>query len=238
MSTELDRRRFIGASGITAAGIAMAASASQSLAQAVSPAGRSPYEVKPMPFDPSRVRGLSERILTSHYQNNYTGAVRRLNAIDAQLANLDWQSAPNFLINGLKREQLIALNSMILHEHFFNALGGGGRPSGALAAAIDREFGSFERWSAEFSAMGKAEGGGSGWVILTYSPRDKRLVNAWASDHTTTLAAGRPVLVLDMYEHAYHMDYGANAGGYVDAYMQGIRWENAAQLYERYNAES
>ena len=240
MGTEFDRRRFIGASGGTAAGVVMTVAASQSLAQAVSPSARStaPYEVKPMPFDPSRVRGLSERILVSHYQNNYTGAVRRLNAIDAQLANLDWQSAPNFLINGLKREQLIATNSMILHEHFFNALGGGGRPSGALAAAIDREFGSFERWSAEFSAMGKAEGGGSGWVILTYSPRDKRLVNAWAADHTTTLAAGRPVLVLDMYEHAYHMDFGANAGNYVDAYMQVIRWDNAAQLYERYNAES
>jgi superoxide dismutase, Fe-Mn family len=121
---------------------------------------------------------------------------------------------------------------MILHEHFLNALGGGGRPEGALADAIAHDFGSFERWSAEFSAMGKAEGGGSGWVILTYSPRDKRLVNAWAADHTTTLAGGQPVLVLDMYEHAYHMDFGAKAGGYVDAYMQIIRWDNAAKLYE------
>ena len=72
--------------------------------------------------------------------------------------------------------------------------------------------------------MGKAEGGGSGWVILTYSPRDKRLVNAWAADHTTTLAAGKPVLVLDMYEHAYHMDFGAKADSYVDNYMKIIRW--------------
>ena len=64
------------------------------------------------------------------------------------------------MINGLKREQLIATNSMILHEHFFGALGGGGRPAGALAAAIERDFGSFEHWSAEFSAMGKAEAAG------------------------------------------------------------------------------
>lgn len=242
MSTEFDRRRFIGASGITAAAVVATTAGTESLAPAqTAPASvRSPvhYQAKPMPFDPSRITGMSERILISHYENNYVGAVKRLNAIDAQLASLDWPATPNFLINGLKREQLIAINSMILHEHFFNALGGGGRPSGALAAAINRDFGSFERWSAEFSAMGKAEGGGSGWVILTYSPRDKRLVNAWAADHTTTLAAGQPVLVLDMYEHAYHMDFGAKADSYVDAYMNIIRWDNAARLYEGYSRET
>jgi superoxide dismutase, Fe-Mn family len=240
MSIEFDRRRFIEASGIAAAGVIATAAISQlpAAAQTASLSGRSPvpYQPKPMPFDPSHIKGMSEKILISHYENNYAGAVKRLNAIDAQLASLDWPTAPNFLINGLKREQLIATNSMILHEHFFNALGGGGRPEGALADAIAHDFGSFERWSAEFSAMGKAEGGGSGWVILTYSPRDKRLVNAWAADHTTTLAGGQPVLVLDMYEHAYHMDFGAKAGGYVDAYMQIIRWDNAAKLYERYSS--
>ena len=103
--------------------------------------------------------------------------------------------------------------------------------------AIARDFGSLERWRAQFAAMGKAEGGGSGWVILAYSPRDKRLVNQWAADHTTTLAGGRPVLVLDMYEHAYHMDYGAAAARYVDVYMEAIRWDNAAKLYEQYSRE-
>ena len=82
--------------------------------------------------------------------------------------------------------------------------------------------------------MGKAEGGGSGWVILTWDPRDKRLINAWAADHTTTLAAGQPILVLDMYEHAYQMDYGAKAGDYVDAFMKAIRWANADSLYAQH----
>jgi Fe-Mn family superoxide dismutase len=164
--------------------------------------------------------------------------VKRLNAISAQLANLDWATAPTFLVNGLKREELIAANSMVLHEHFFEAIGGGGEPTGALAEAIKRDFGSVERWHAEFSAMGKAEGGGSGWVILSYSARDKRLVNTWAADHTTTLAGGRPVLVLDMYEHAYHMDFGAKAATYVDTFMQGIRWDTTQKLYERYSGES
>jgi superoxide dismutase len=116
--------------------------------------------------------------------------------------------------------------------------GGGSKVSGALAEAITRDFGSFDRWRAEFSAMGKAEGGGSGWVILAYSPRDKLLVNQWAADHTTTIAGGRPVLVLDMYEHAYHMDYGAAAALYVDVYMDAIRWDNATKLYEQYARES
>jgi superoxide dismutase, Fe-Mn family len=138
----------------------------------------------------------------------------------------------------LKREELIAANSMILHEIYFDGLGGGAGASGPLADAIARDFGSLDRWRAEFAAMGKAEGGGSGWVILSYSPRDKRLVNQWAADHTTTLAGGRPVLVLDMYEHAYHMDYGAAATRYVDIYMEAIRWDNAAKLYELYSRES
>jgi superoxide dismutase, Fe-Mn family len=127
---------------------------------------------------------------------------------------------------------------MILHEYFFDALGGDGQPTGALAEALTRDFGSVDRWRAEFSAMGKAEGGGSGWVVLGYLPRDKRLVNSWAADHTTTLAGGRPVLVLDMYEHAYQMDYGAKVPAYVDAYMQGIRWETPTKRYERYSGES
>jgi Fe-Mn family superoxide dismutase len=187
-----------------------------------------------MPFDPNAVKGLSAKLLSSHYDNNYTGAVKRLNAIGAQLAGLDWAAAPGFLVNGLKREQLIAMNSMLLHEAYFSVLGGeGGDPSGALAKAMQRDFGSVERWRAEFSAMGKAEGGGSGWVILAHSPRDKRLVNCWAADHTMTLAGGHPILVMDMYEHAYQMDYGAKAGAYVDAFMQGIRWEGAQQAFAR-----
>ena len=196
------------------------------------------YEIKPLSFDPKAIKGLSEKLLVSHYENNYSGAVKRLNAITAQLAELDFAKAPVFMINGLKREELIATNSMILHEIYFDGLGGGSALSGDLAAAINRDFGSFDRWRTEFSAMGKAEGGGSGWVILSYSPRDKKLVNQWAADHTTTLAGGRPVLVLDMYEHAYHMDFGAKAAAYVDAYMEAIRWENAAKLFERYSRET
>ena len=115
-----------------------------------------PYEVVPLPFKPPRLEGLSERLVASHYENNYGGAVRRLNAIDKRLARLDWGAAPVFEINGLARERLIAANSMILHEIYFDGLGGRGDPAGELAEALERDFGSVERWRAEFAAMGKA----------------------------------------------------------------------------------
>jgi Fe-Mn family superoxide dismutase len=188
--------------------------------------------MKPLSCKPSSLNGLSEKLIVSHYENNYGGAVKRLNAITAQLQSLDFASAPVFVINGLKREELIATNSMILHELYFDGLGVSGSPSGKLAAAIARDFGSLERWQAEFSAMGKAQGGGSGWVLLTYSRRDKKLVNQWAADHTCNLAGGTPILALDMYEHSYHMDYGAKAAAYVDASMNNINWVNVARLYE------
>jgi len=104
------------------------------------------YEVKPLPIDPAKVQGLSAKLLISHHDNNYAGAVKRLNAISTQLAGLDWATAPTFLVNGLKREELIAANSMILHEHYFKRAGRDGKIGGALGRAIERDFGSIDRW--------------------------------------------------------------------------------------------
>ena len=142
------------------------------------------FHARPISFKPARLNGLSARLLASHYENNYGGAVRRLNAISDELAASDPAALPGFRLNGLKREELIATNSMLLHEVYFDGLGEGGGgdrqfASGALAEAIARDFGSLERWRAEFVAMGKALGGGSGWVVLTRSPRDGRLSNVW-----------------------------------------------------------
>ena len=148
------------------------------------------HEVLPLPFKPHRLEGLSDRLLVSHYENNYGGAVRRLNAIEGRLADLDFGAAPVFDLNGLGRERLIAANSMLLHEAYFDALGGSGEPGGGLAGALERDFGSVDRWRTEFTAMGKALAGGSGWVLLTWSERLGRLTNQWAADHCHTLADG------------------------------------------------
>ncbi|MDH6153698.1 MULTISPECIES: superoxide dismutase [Paraburkholderia] len=188
--------------------------------------------MKPLACDPARLSGLSEKLIVSHYENNYDGAVKRLNAITDQLAAIDVVSVPVFVLNGLKREELIAANSMILHEAYFESLGTSDPVEGALGAALMRDFGSVERWRAEFGAMGKALGGGSGWVLLTYSARLGRLVNQWASDHAHTLAGGMPILALDMYEHSYHMDFGAKAAACVDAFMQNIDWTRAVTRFE------
>ena len=190
------------------------------------------YEMKPLSCNPAKLKGLSEKLIVSHHENNYGGAVKRLNAIAGQWQALDVASAPVFVINGLKREELIAANSMILHELYFDSLGGDEQAQGALHSVLARDFGSAERWQAEFSAMGKAQGGGSGWVLLTYSHRDKKLICQWAADHTCILARGTPILALDMYEHSYHIDYGVKAVAYVDAFMQNINWVNVARLYE------
>jgi Fe-Mn family superoxide dismutase len=164
--------------------------------------------ILPLPFAAGNLRGLSERLLQSHHQNNYAGAVKRLHVIRAQLAALDWEAAPGFVINGLKREELIAANSMTLHELYFACIGGDGalKPSGkpaGFAVGLKRDFGSVERWRAEFIALAAAMGGGSGWALLA----------------------------LDMYEHAYHLDFGANAKAYVAAFMENIDWDAVAVRY-------
>ena len=166
--------------------------------------------VRPLLLKPQWMNGLSERLLVSHYENNYGGALRRLNAIRARLAALDWARVPGFEINGLKREELIAAGSVILHETYFDSLGGHGdsppngrtEPPAELAQALVRDFGSVSAWRAEFTGMAKALAGGSGWVILVWSDRLGRLVNQWAADHAHGLAGATPIFALDMYEHA------------------------------------
>jgi superoxide dismutase, Fe-Mn family len=194
------------------------------------------YNLKKLSCDPQQLNGLSERLITSHHENNYGGAVKRFNAIRVQLDQLDFATAQGFVVNGLKREELIAHNSMVLHEVYFDSLGESGRPANGLVEAIEHDFQSFARWQTEFTAMGKALGGGSGWVLLSWSYRDRKLTNQWAADHTHVLAGATPIIALDMYEHSYHMDYGAKAAAYVDAFMQNINWTNVARVYERCSA--
>src|SRR5215471_16038594 len=201
------------------------------------------YQLAPIYCRPWLLLGLSPTLIESHYENNYGGAVRRLNAITEKLESLDLASTPGYVVNGLKREQLVALNSTLLHELYFASLGGAqaaaaagnfsyGRPTGPLAEALARDFGSFERWRDEFVAMANGLAGGSGWVLLVYVPRDRRLVNQNASEHSQAVAGGIPIMALDMYEHAYHIDFGANAKAYVDAFMRNVDWAAVQGRYE------
>lgn len=229
MSPDIDRRAAMLAVMATTAALAGVGAATAQLSQA-SPAW--PPQPRSLPFDPKKIPGFSEKILVSHHDNNYVGAVNRISAIEAELAKLDMATAPGFYINGLKREELLAMNSMILHEAYFASLGaGGGKPGAKLGLQLEKDFGSHDKWRAEFVGMGKALGGGSGWVLLAWSPRIGRLVNQWAADHTMTLADSAIVIALDMYEHAYHMDFGAKAAAYVDAFMGALDWTSADRAF-------
>ena len=190
------------------------------------------YHIAPLFCRPWTLNGLTPRLIESHYERNYGGELRRLNAIARELELLDPATASPEAIARLKRDEAAALNSTLLHELYFASLGEiATRPSGVFADALSRDFGGLERWQAEFGATAKALGGGSGWVILAYSARDKRLYNHWSADHSMAPAGSTPLLAIDMYEHAYAMDYGANAGAYVDAFLKIVKWPNAERLY-------
>ena len=229
----IDRRGLLGAGALLSAGAAAIVPGVAQATAALQSATPRTFAVQPLRFDPKAIVGLSEKLLVSHHDNNYAGAVKRLGVITSEFAALDPATAPGFRINGLKREELIAWNSMILHEIYFAGLGAPTQPDQALAAAIERDFGSNTRWKSEFTGIGKALAGGSGWVILTYSHRDRRLTNQWAADHSMTLADSTPLLALDMYEHAYALDYGAKADAYVDAFMGNLNWSSASARYAR-----
>lgn len=218
---------------VVTAAAAASLSASAAGANQKGPSTMISYDPTPLPFDVTSVSGLSERLLKSHHEKNYTGAVKRLGAIQTRLAALDPLAEPGFLVNGLKREELVALNSMILHEAYFAGLAGMREPGKPLRQRIEADFGALERWRSEFAAMGKALGGGSGWVLLTWSPRAGRLMNLGAADHTMTGADGAILVALDMYEHAYAMDYGADAGAYVDAFMKVLAWDHANSAFKK-----
>ena len=191
------------------------------------------YKIAPLYCRPWTLNGITPRLIESHYENNYGGALVRLNAIAEEIAALDPQTTPFHVINRLKQEELAALNSTLLHELYFASLGGDGRAvPEAMASAFERDFGSVDRWRHEFIALANALAVSSGWVLLTWVPRDGRLINQSVSDTSPGVAGGIPILALDMYEHAYHLDFGANPAAYVAAFMRNIDWSAVQGRYE------
>ena len=190
------------------------------------------YQLTPIYCRPWLLNSLSLKLIESHYENEYGVALRRLNAISEELQSLDFAKAPAHVVNGLKREELSTLNSTLLHELYFASLGGDGKVIPAMGDALSGSFGSVDRWRAEFVAMAKSLAGRSGWVLLVYLPRDKRLINQYATEHSLAVAGGVPLLALDMYEHAYHIDFGANATAYIDTFIRNVDWNALAGRYE------
>jgi superoxide dismutase, Fe-Mn family len=179
---------------------------------------------KPLPFDPKKLPGLSEKLLVSHHDNNYAGAVKNLNGVEQALARVG-RDTPGFTVAGLEAAKLKFTNSMILHELYFENLGGDGHAAGSQTERVlAQAYGSHARWEELFRALGGALGGGSGWAILDWDFHARSPRIYWAGDHTNALAFGSPLLVMDMYEHAYAMDYGASAKDYIEAFFKNIQW--------------
>jgi Fe-Mn family superoxide dismutase len=230
---EASRREFV--QGATM--LALVATTAEATVQAVATekeASGSAFEHQhvplALPFEAKSLSGISQRLIQSHWENNYGGAVKALNVVRARLGQaLRDPNTPPYVYNGLKREQLIRTGSVVLHEHYFANLGGTGKADADVRSKISVAFGTYDAWESEFRKIGQGLAGGSGWVVLGFNRRLKLLENYWLADHATAPAETVPILVMDMYEHAYQLDYGAAAGKYIDAFFVNINWEAAGQ---------
>jgi Fe-Mn family superoxide dismutase len=238
---KMNRRQTLTALSIGgAAAMLSASSAGASMQEPAKPSGtpaREPFRpgthpIAPLPFDAAKLKGISEKLIVSHHDNNYGGAVKSLNKVEAELAAIN-KDTPPFVVGGLKRSELQFTNSMVLHEIYFANLGGDGKPGGAIEKALADAHGSLARWEEEFRATGASLAGGSGWVLLCCNLHTGALRNYWSSNHTETPADAMPLLVMDMYEHAYQMEYGAAAAKYIDAFFQNVQWDEVNRRLER-----
>ena len=162
-----------------AGGQAMAAAGSGNVDAGTVQGGIAPgkHPIVPLPFDPAKLKGLSEKLLRSHHENNYGGAVKNLNKVEEDLARLS-KDSPGYLVGGLKDRELTFNNSLVLHELYFGNLGGDGKASSSVQAAIASAFGSFGRWEELFRAVGTSLAGGSGWVVLDLQLPDRAARNS------------------------------------------------------------
>ena len=234
--SDTSRRTFLQLS--TIATLAATASAPSAPAAEAAPVMAGAFGAQlvptPLPFDPKKLNGLSEKLLQSHWENNYGGAVKALNAIRGRLGQaLADANTPPYVYNGLKREQLMRTGSVVLHDYYFANLGGSGGAGADLRSKIAASFGTFDSWEAEFRKIGLGLGGGSGWVVLGFNRKLRLLENYWMADHATAPVDVAPLLVMDMYEHAFAMDYGAAAAKYIDAFFTNIQWDAVAKRLEK-----
>lgn len=222
------RRNFLEVSGAAAGALLVSgvARADTKMNSAVRPAtGVAPGEHKmvDLPFAPAKLVGISAAMITSHHDNNYAGAVKNLNKVEIEIQKIT-KDTPGFEVSSLRERELTYTNSKILHEHYFGNLGGDGKLAGAIDKRLVSQFGSAARWEELFRATAMSLGGGSGWVVLAmnYTTSDLRIYGT--SSHNQALAFGQPLLVLDMFEHAYALDYGAAHGKYIEAFFRNANW--------------
>jgi Fe-Mn family superoxide dismutase len=175
---------------------------------------------KPLPFNPTKLKGLSEKLLVSHHDHNYGGALKNLLKTEEELSRVT-KDTPGFVVYGLRERELNFRNSVTLHEAYFGNLGGDGKVPVAFA-----------KYEEPLRACALSEAGGSGWTMLSLELDTGEMHVHWSGNHTQTLATSVPLLVIDLYEHSYALDYGAAAGKYVDAVFANLKWEEVVRRHE------
>jgi Fe-Mn family superoxide dismutase len=176
--------------------------------------------------------GFSEGLLKLHFQL-YQGYVKNANYLLGRLRELELQDKEqSYEYGGLKRRLGWEWDGMRLHEFYFDNLGGH-EPldkSAALFQRIVKDYGSYDAWKKSFVATGLIRG--IGWVILYRDPQSGRLINVWINEHDLGhLAGGTPLLVMDVFEHAYITQYGLDRAKYINAFFDNIEWAKVAKRY-------
>ena len=197
-------------------------------------------ERKPIDFKKERpqlfkMKGISEKTVEEHLKI-YEGYVKKFNEVTQRLNNLtdeDYNAAnvTYSLIRELKVEWTRALGGMINHEIYFGHLGGeGGKPGSSLGSQIDKDFGSFEKFVKEMKATAMSA---RGWAWLLWSDDLNRLVISISDEQNTYMVQNsKLILALDVFEHAYYLDYGSNRKGYVDVFFDNIDWSVVEKRFE------
>ena len=188
-------------------------------------------KVSPLKF--TSLSGITMDQIIPHHGVLYTGYVNKVSEIEAALRNADPAKANGTYseLGELKRQEIFATNGAILHEKYFDNLGGDGAPGGApeLGKAIAAKWGSFEAWLADFKASGIAA---RGWVVLAYNLEDGELHNYSSDTHDHGgVWSCLPILVLDVYEHAYFFDFKTARKDYIEAFMRNVDWKEANSRY-------
>ncbi len=184
---------------------------------------------------PKPVPGLSQRQIDDHFDVKYKGYVTKFNEIQTKLKGADKKKAnPNYSeVRELMVERLFNHNSIKLHEAYWQCLAGAGDPSQALKKMLDEDFGSYAAWKEEFKACGLEA---RGWAILGFDMDSGRLFNFVSDAHSIAPINVVGLMIMDMYEHAYYIDYGATVKRYVEeGFLPNMNWSHAAQSIERYH---
>lgn len=180
-------------------------------------------EIKNLPF--KELKGISQKTIEHHWGKLYQGYVKKWQEIQDKLKKVDLTLANATFseLRELKLEESFAADAVLLHEAYFDILGGDGKPEGEIVEAIKKNFDSFENWLEEFKALGLCA---RGWVILAFDFNDGKLRNYLADAHNLYGIWGTaPILVLDVYEHAYFIDYASDRKSYIEAFFNNLNWK-------------